>query len=214
MEELEPGRREQNKQRTRRALEIAAAHLFEKKGFEATTIRDITIAAGVGERTFFRYFPSKEDLVLQQARDAIPGLMRRVREHPAGDPLLAALRTAILDWLDETGAPPTILVTGPPTALDRHHNEAHTLIKDLEESLTDAFLDRLEAEGQDRGDRSVLLRAAVQARAGVAVLRSMVLIVPGRTRCGTDVPATPAGPALSNDQAKQLVCDAFAALES
>lgn len=213
MVEREPGRREQNKQRTRDALERAAARLFEEHGFAATTVRDIAAAAGVGERTFFRYFPSKEDLVLQQARDVIGDVMQRVRERPAEEALLAALRSAILDWLDETGSPPTILVAGPPKSSEHDQNEAHALVSDLEDSLTRAFSDRLEAAGEDLTDRLVVLRAAIQARAGVAAVRGMVLFLTGEKPCEAQAPATPPGPGASNEEVKQLVREAFAALD-
>ncbi|MFC1414737.1 TetR/AcrR family transcriptional regulator [Streptacidiphilus sp. N1-12] len=213
MEDLAPGRREQNKQRTRRALEDAAARLFAEQGFAATTVRDIATAAGVGERTFFRYFPSKEDLVFQQVRDLVPGLMQGVRERPPGESPLAALRGAMLDWLDETGAPPTILVAGPQKGLGPRHEEAHALIGDLEDAVTGAFLDRLEAAGADRNDRAVLLRAAVQARAGVAVVRGMMLVLPGGDACKAHMPAVAPGPALSKAEIRQLLHDAFASLD-
>ena len=64
--EAEPvGRREANKRATREALSRAAQTLFTEQGFAATTVRDIADAAGVTERTFFRYFESKEDFGLQ-----------------------------------------------------------------------------------------------------------------------------------------------------
>lgn len=173
------GRREEHKQRTRSALEQAAARLFEERGFAATTVRDIAAAAGVGERTFFRYFPSKEDLVLQQVRDLIPGLMARVRARPGGETQLVALREAIVAWLGETGAPPTILISGPPKGSEEHHKEAHALLNDLEKAVTEAFLDRSAAAGADRSAPTTLMRAAVQARAGVSVLRGMMIAFPG-----------------------------------
>jgi AcrR family transcriptional regulator len=173
------GRREEHKQRTRSALEQAAARLFEERGFAATTVRDIALAAGVGERTFFRYFPSKEDLVLQQVRDLIPGLMDRVRARPAGEAPLTALREAIVTWLGETGAPPTILISGPPKGTEEQNREAHALMAYLEDAVTQAFLDRSAAAGHDRSAAETLLRAAVRARAGVAVLRGMMIAYPG-----------------------------------
>jgi AcrR family transcriptional regulator len=173
-----PGRRETNKQRTRSALERAAAHLFEENGFAATTVRDIAAAAGVGERTFFRYFPSKEDLVLQQARDLIPGLMDGVRRRPAGEPELTALCEVIVAWLEKTGTTPTILVSGPLRD-ERHHVEAHALKLDLESAITEAFLDRLEAAGADRHAAPTVLRATVEAGAGVAALRGFMIAYPG-----------------------------------
>jgi AcrR family transcriptional regulator len=174
-----PGRREENKQRTRSALEEAAARLFGEQGFEATTVRDIAAAAGVGERTFFRYFPSKEDLVLQQVRGLIPGLVDRVRARPAGEPPLTALREGMLDWLSATGAAPTILVTGPPKSSAGGLHEAHALKNDVENAFTEVLLDRFEAAGADRADRATVLRAAVQARASVSVIRGLMVAYPG-----------------------------------
>ena len=207
-----PGRREENKQRTRSALEEAAARLFETQGFEATTVRDIAAAAGVGERTFFRYFPSKEDLVLQQARDLIPGLLRKVRERPTEEPLLTALREAMVDWLTETGSAPTILVTGPPKFSHDEHQEAHALKSDLEVAITDAFLDRLAAAGADPKARPTVLRAAVQAGAGVSVIRGMMIAYPadGGIECTMERGLGPR----SVTELTEIVREAFAALES
>jgi AcrR family transcriptional regulator len=175
MEESTLGRREENKLRTRSALERAAARLFEEQGFGATTVRDIAAAAGVGERTFFRYFPSKEDLVLQEVRDLIPGLMRAVRERPAEESPLTALREAMATWLTETETTPTILISGPPKDESGNVENVRALESDLDDAITAAFVDRLEASGADRADGLTELRATVQARAGVAAIRGMFM---------------------------------------
>nr|BFE57006.1 TetR family transcriptional regulator [Dactylosporangium thailandense] len=72
--------RELKRARTRQALVTAAADLFERDGYEQTTIADIAAAAEVGTRTFFGYFATKEDLLfpetdsrLRAAIDAIAG---------------------------------------------------------------------------------------------------------------------------------------------
>jgi AcrR family transcriptional regulator len=57
------GLREQKKRQARDALERAALKLFEERGFDEATIRDVADAAGMSPRTFFRYFGSKEDVV-------------------------------------------------------------------------------------------------------------------------------------------------------
>ena len=213
MEESTLSRREENKQRTRSALERAAAQLFAEQGFGATTVRDIAAAAGVGERTFFRYFPSKEDLVLQEVRDLLPGLMRAVRERPAEEPLLTALCEAMADWLTETKTTPTILISGPPKHDSRQLENARALESDLEDAITEAFLDRLAAAGADRTDRLSVLRSAVLARAGVAAIRGMFMALKGGW-C-EDVPTTgpePGAPSL--EELTKLLRVSFSMLES
>jgi AcrR family transcriptional regulator len=51
------------RRRVREALTAAAIDLFQSQGYEETTVDEIAAAAGVGRRTFFRYFPSKEDVI-------------------------------------------------------------------------------------------------------------------------------------------------------
>src|SRR3712207_4537274 len=67
------GLRERKKLKTRLALVDAAVELFERKGFEATTVEEICERAEVSPSTFFRYFPAKEAVVFPDAdeRNAI-----------------------------------------------------------------------------------------------------------------------------------------------
>ena len=57
------GRSAEGRAEVRRKLVTAAVRLFRTRGYEETTVDDIAAAAGVGRRTFFRYFPSKEDAI-------------------------------------------------------------------------------------------------------------------------------------------------------
>jgi AcrR family transcriptional regulator len=57
------GRSPEGRAEVRRELVAAAVRLFRTRGYEETTVDDIAAAAGVGRRTFFRYFPSKEDAI-------------------------------------------------------------------------------------------------------------------------------------------------------
>jgi AcrR family transcriptional regulator len=59
--------RERKRVRTRQALIDAAADLFERRGYDRTTIADIAAAADISTRTFFAYFASKEDVVFPDA---------------------------------------------------------------------------------------------------------------------------------------------------
>jgi AcrR family transcriptional regulator len=94
----ELGIRERKKQRTRQALRQAALQLFLERGFEATTIADITAAADVAPRTFFSYFQTKEDVVLDEGPQRFDQLLQQtLRQRPHGEPLLAAFRRAALE---------------------------------------------------------------------------------------------------------------------
>jgi AcrR family transcriptional regulator len=90
----EAPRRERKKRQTRDALVHAALTLFDAKGYEHTTVREITDAVDVSERTFFRYFASKEDLVLSFAREGTDALLRALAARPAAEEPLTALRNA------------------------------------------------------------------------------------------------------------------------
>jgi len=83
---------------SRADLENVAFDLFSRQGFEQTTIDDIASAAGIGRRTFFRYFPSKNDVVWGDFDDDLERMRRRLSAVPAGIPLMDALREAIVDF--------------------------------------------------------------------------------------------------------------------
>jgi AcrR family transcriptional regulator len=87
------GRRERKKLRTRALIQNEALRLFLEKGFEATTIEEIAEAADIASSTFFNYFPSKEDVVLQDDLD--PVLLAAINVESAGLNPIAVLRKAI-----------------------------------------------------------------------------------------------------------------------
>jgi mycofactocin system transcriptional regulator len=76
-------------------LEEVALDLFIRNGFDATTIDDVTTAAGIGRRTFFRYYPSKNDLVWGDF-DGQLAMFRTVFETLAEVPMMDALRQAVV----------------------------------------------------------------------------------------------------------------------
>ena len=87
-------RRERKKQQTRDALVHAALTLFHAKGYEHTAVREITDAVDVSERTFFRYFASKEDLALSFVREGTELMKEMLAARPPAEEPLAALLAA------------------------------------------------------------------------------------------------------------------------
>ncbi|WP_021594568.1 TetR family transcriptional regulator [Actinomadura welshii] len=93
------GLRERKKQRTRQALATAALRLFAERGYEETTIADIAAAADVSPRTFFSYFPSKEDVVFAEIDDRLAEVSERLRR-TSGEAPMETIRRSIVDVLE------------------------------------------------------------------------------------------------------------------
>jgi AcrR family transcriptional regulator len=83
------------KERTRQQLAEAAAELFYERGYAATTVDDIVAAVDVSPRTFFRYFPTKEDLVVALGATSLDLFLEALRSRPLDEPLQDAVAAAI-----------------------------------------------------------------------------------------------------------------------
>jgi TetR/AcrR family transcriptional regulator, regulator of mycofactocin system len=83
---------------SRAEVEHVALELFGSRGFERTTIDDIAEAAGIGRRTFFRYFPSKNDIAWGDFDAQLTTMRRRLAASPADRPLLEVIRDALVDF--------------------------------------------------------------------------------------------------------------------
>ena len=86
------GLRERKKARTRASIREHALRLFREKGYQRTTVEQIAAAAEVSPSTFFRYFPTKEDLVLQDDMDT--RMIEALERQPPGLGPVAAVRAA------------------------------------------------------------------------------------------------------------------------
>ncbi|WP_035858614.1 TetR family transcriptional regulator [Cryptosporangium arvum] len=92
------GLRERKKARTRAAIQTHALRLFREQGYQSTTVDQIITAAEVSETTFFRYFPTKEDTVLQDDFD--PMIASSLRDQPAALSPVAAVRRTLRDHFE------------------------------------------------------------------------------------------------------------------
>ncbi|NUP51331.1 MAG: TetR family transcriptional regulator [Catenulispora sp.] len=87
------GLRERKKAQTRAAIQRHALRLFQRDGYSATTMEQIAAAADVSPSTLYRYFPTKEDLVLQDDYD--PLMAAAFRAQPPEVPVLEAFLAAV-----------------------------------------------------------------------------------------------------------------------
>ena len=171
------GRREANKRATRSALQDAATRLFAEHGFAGTTVRDIADAAGVTERTFFRYFAGKEELILDDILEWLPGLQSAIRDRPADEAPLQAVGEAVKGLLRLAGAraadgPLALFANGRP--VNRLGTSGAAFVLRVESDVADAVAERLSRARADETGQDRFL-AEVVARVSVAVFRSAMI---------------------------------------
>jgi AcrR family transcriptional regulator len=100
----EPGLRERKRRRTRATIARAALELFDRQGFDQTTIPQIADAADVSPRTVSSYFPSKEDLAFADADEAMEAFEARLRDRAPGETTMDALRSWIAMFAHDAAA--------------------------------------------------------------------------------------------------------------
>jgi AcrR family transcriptional regulator len=162
------GLRERKKQRTREAIVDAALRLFDERGYEQTTIADIAEAADIAPRTFFGYFPSKEDVVFADFPADFDALAERLRGRAHDETAIDALRAFIAsvveqaDLKDERELCRKRIIKQSET-LDAHRR---ALMGRMEDMLAEAI-------ARDFGNQPGDLRPPMIASAAVAALGSL-----------------------------------------
>ncbi|EJT02926.1 TetR family transcriptional regulator [Rhizobium sp. CCGE 510] len=159
------GRRQRKRRQTRERIEQAAMTLFLQRGFDATTVEDITEAADVSKRSFFDYFPSKEEVVFAWQDGFADRLMAEIAARPAEEPSVAAVEAAItatvIASVDERGLALSELIRRTPALKARDQVKYAR----LEQKLAEALLLR---KRNDPGERS---RMRVLAAVVIGALR-------------------------------------------
>jgi AcrR family transcriptional regulator len=97
--DLPLGLRERKKAKTRAAIQEHALRLFREQGYSQTTVEQIAAAAEVSPSTFFRYFPTKEDVVLFDATD--PVMLEKMMSQPPGVGVLEGMRRTLHEVYDD-----------------------------------------------------------------------------------------------------------------
>jgi AcrR family transcriptional regulator len=186
MVEKAVGRRERKKRETSEAIQAAARRLFAAQGYAVTTVQQIADEADISERTLFRYFESKEDLLLPDVVDFFGAVESAIRARPIDETPLKSIFEALAEVTDRSGLGP-IFESGPvvdPVAASR-------LVKVLvewEDRLSDVLLDRFVRMTGTAPTQLLTLRASVVARAAVSGMRATIRIVQFANASGS--PAT------------------------
>src|ERR1700754_2476011 len=159
------GLRERKKQRTREAIVEAAMRLFAERGFDGTTIADIAAEADIAPRTFFGYFPAKEDVVFCNAEADFDDLSNHLAGRAAGETAIAALR----GWITERLAARQI--DAGEEASRRRLVDASDALAAHDERIKGRFRDLLaQAVAQDLDDAPDALRPRMVAASVIAAL--------------------------------------------
>ena len=145
------GRRERNKRERRRRLEDVALELFEREGFDKTTIEQIASEAELAPRTFFSYFATKDDLVLADYSERLERILTELEQRPDNEPAWDALRasfaTVAADYESEHDRIRrrfTIMASNPSVFARSLHLQAG-----WEQALTRRLTTRLGAQADD-----------------------------------------------------------------
>jgi AcrR family transcriptional regulator len=156
----------------RDVIEQVAIGLFDRRGYEATTVEEIAAEVGISPRTFFRYFPSKEDVVFAHHADAL-ALLRNVLDERlrAGDGVLRAVRAAVFALQEdadrrelEAARVRVIRITPGLTA------RRYALSVEYESTIVAAITPAL------GGDQGAWMRAMLVASAAMGAMRAASLI--------------------------------------
>jgi AcrR family transcriptional regulator len=160
--------RERKKAATRRQLMTVALRLFDRQGFDNTTVEQITAAAEVAPRTFFRYFPTKVDVLFADHAELVALLRHTLATRPADEPVIDAVRRATLDGLDQVVADPSLFLTRSRLAasIPAAHARSRHLDADYEDVIAEAV-----AASRHR-DPATDLQARVTARAAWSATRA------------------------------------------
>nr|BFE39303.1 hypothetical protein GCM10017544_02590 [Microbacterium imperiale] len=163
------GLRERRRLETQRELSDAALELFEERGVHGTTVDDIARRAGTSQRTFFRYFPTKEAAVFASADDSARVVSDAIAAVRAGASVVEGIELSWLNLLDRFDAHPDehiralrvrrIVGAEPSLLALALRNEAEQV-----EQLTDAAVDAAGADADVIASRAAVSTLALVLR--------------------------------------------------
>ncbi|HWQ79957.1 MAG TPA: TetR/AcrR family transcriptional regulator [Anaerovoracaceae bacterium] len=155
--------REEKKQATRNRIIDAAVCLFSEKGYEATTVAEITEAAGVAKGTFFNYFNAKEDLLIKFQKALLFNELKILNDKPGPyAPRMLALVKEIGDSMNENRTQMRLALQRFLTTNAIESSKGSLLAK--AESMIPVF-----EKGRQSGEFTSAIPPAIMARAAMQI---------------------------------------------
>ena len=164
-EQPRPGLRERKRAKTRAEIQAQALRLFRERGYDATTVEHIAEAAEVSESTFYRYFPTKPDVVLRDEFDPI--IAAALDAQPAELSSLQAVRAAFKSVFTQMSA--------AEADEQRQRTRIMLSVPELRAAMIDQFTQGLQllaeaiAERTGRESSDLAIRTLAGAVVGVAM---------------------------------------------
>lgn len=177
------------RERTRRAVQKAiaeAAHaLFVERGYDATTVNDIAAAAGMSQRSVFRYYLSKEEIILGDFDFAADEMLAVLRSRPSDEPVWESLRRVFDVLVTEADAPQTRtlaasinrVVFGTPALFARYLQR----LQHMQEAVVEALIERARTAGAPYAAEDPAPRALAAAAFGCLVAAQHSWLASGTT---------------------------------
>jgi AcrR family transcriptional regulator len=167
------GLREITRQAVRKQITEAANELFVERGYENTTIEDIAAEVGMSQRSVFRYFETKEDIVVGKFDYVADDMLKALRARPHAEPLWESLRRCfdlLVPFVDapgkaEVAEPMQRIVFETPNLLARYLEK----LQRMQDAVVVAVCERAAAAGTPYAEDDPAPRAIAAAAFGCLV---------------------------------------------
>lgn len=159
----ETGLRERKRRETLERISEAGIRLFLAKGYEATTLDEIAVEAGISRRTFFYYFKSKDDIIVAQLAGYAEALKASIKKSATSVLPIDAVRDSMVKLSDHFESPQTVAIArlmSENEALKARRHTNNQLEKAVFEALCEVWPSRVRRE-----------RLRIVAVVSVAVMR-------------------------------------------
>ena len=174
------GRRAAHRRATAAAIQAAADKLVAERGFHATTVREIAAAAGVTERTFYRYFDGKEGIVASKLGTWMQAAHAAIIARPVAESPVRAVRMALVQLaaaIEESPERELLWAfTDSAATFNSMRRSGQRPLLRIEQLITDALLERARQAGRadDKPTRAAdRFTSELVARTAVAALRTI-----------------------------------------